>query len=186
VHPRMSSKEIGLFISFLRNSHAYVEFGAGGSTVLASHHVKQSILSIDSSREWLDKVQSAADGNVTPKLVYVDIGPIGDWGYPLDQSTNSRWPRYHEFPWDVPGAAEADLYMIDGRFRVACFAQAAAHCDPNAVIAFHDFASRKQYHCVLEIAREIATAEDMSFFQPLTGIQGKANRIIEEYKLNPA
>ena len=51
-----------------------------------------------------------------------------------------------------------------------CASINAALCptsNPNAIIGIHDFASRPKYHCVREIAREIATAGDMSFFRPL-------------------
>ncbi|MDR3571114.1 MAG: hypothetical protein P4L81_02860 [Candidatus Pacebacteria bacterium] len=183
----MSDKEAELFRSFVRNSDNYIEFGTGGSTIVASQHVTRSITSVDSSVDWLAKVQSAcADSIVTPKLVYVDIGPTGDWGYPVDQSAQSRWPRYHEIIWDFEESREADLYMIDGRFRVACFAKTVINCDHNSIIGFHDFASRKHYHCVYEIAREIATAEDMSFFQPLSDVLETATKLIEQYKYNPA
>ena len=45
--PRMSVEEAALFLSFVQNSRDYVEFGTGGSTVLASKHVKNSILSVE-------------------------------------------------------------------------------------------------------------------------------------------
>jgi hypothetical protein len=185
--PRMSDKEYDLFFAFLRKSQKYLEFGVGGSTYVASQHVEQSIIAIDSSKEWLDRVRlECANFKLKPNLIYVDIGPTKDWGYPIDQSSRDNWPGYHESVWDLPESAEADLYMVDGRFRVACFAQAVIHCDSKALIGFHDFASREQYHCVREIAREIATTEDMSFFKPLTGSEEKANRILEEYRFNPA
>jgi hypothetical protein len=182
----MSDKENDLFLAFLRNSKKYVEFGTGGSTFVASRHVSQSIISVDSSVEWLDKVRSACVGGIVePKLIHVDIGPTGDWGYPIDQSTQSTWGRYHETVWDLEESKEADLYMIDGRFRVACFAQVVKNGDSKSIIGFHDFASRKKYHCVHEIAREIATVEDMSFFQSRNGVQEIATNIIEEYKWRP-
>ncbi|MBR0750744.1 hypothetical protein JQ604_00940 [Bradyrhizobium jicamae] len=164
----MSGEETDLFLSFVKNSSDYVEFGTGGSTVAASKYVKNSIRSIDSSQEWLDKVASACTSSqAKPELMFIDIGPIGDWGFPTDSSTRSRWSNYHSTIWDVPHSAEADLYLVDGRFRVACFAQIVLHCNPTAIIGIHDFSSRPDYHCVREIGREIATAGDLSFFLPL-------------------
>jgi hypothetical protein len=166
--PNMSGEEAALFLSFVRNSRDYVEFGTGGSTVVASKHVKNSILSVDSSRDWLDRVSLACDSSQTkPQLMFIDIGPIGHWGFPVDGSTRSRWPDYHSTIWNTPHSADADLYFVDGRFRVACFAQVVLHCKPNAIIGIHDFSSRPAYHRVREIAQEIATAGDMSFFLPL-------------------
>ena len=166
--PRMSDEEIALFVSFVRNSRDYVEFGTGGSTAVASKYVKNSILSVDSSQEWLDQVERAcASSQTKPTLMYIDIGPTGEWGFPTDPSTKPRWPDYHSAIWRSPSSAEADLYLVDGRFRVACLAQIVLHCKPTAIIGIHDFSSRAAYHRVKEIAQEIATAGDMSFFLPL-------------------
>jgi hypothetical protein len=183
--PRMSDEETALFLSFVKNSRDYVEFGTGGSTVLASKHVKNSILSVDSSQEWLDQVNRACSGSQTkPQLRFVDVGPIGDWGFPIDGSAKSRWPEYHSAIWKVEQSSDADLYLVDGRFRVACFAQVTLHCKPNAIIGIHDFSSRPAYHCVREIAREIATAGDMSFFLPLSR-RAKAEAILQSHYTEP-
>jgi hypothetical protein len=184
--PRMSSDEAALFLSFVRNSRIYVEFGTGGSTVVASRHVRSSILSVDSSREWLDQVRTAcASSQTKPELIFVDIGPTGEWGFPTDASTKSRWPDYHSAIWKMPHSAAADLYFVDGRFRVACFAQIVLHCSPNAIIGIHDFTSRPKYHCVREIAREIATSGDISFFRPLPE-KRIAEAVLQSFHAEPA
>jgi hypothetical protein len=184
--PRMSAEEAALFLSFVRNSRDYVEFGTGGSTVVASTHVKNSIISVDSSREWLDQVRAAcASSQTKPELIFIDIGPTGDWGVPIDASTKSRWPDYHSKIWKIPDSAAADLYFVDGRFRVACFAQIVLHCNPNAVIGIHDFNSRPNYHCVREIAREIATAGDISFFRPLPKKEA-AEAMLQSFRTEPS
>ena len=183
--PRMSAEEAALFVSFVKNSRDYVEFGTGGSTVLASKHVKNSIFSVDSSQEWLDQVSRACDSSQTkPQLRFVDVGPIGDWGFPTDGSAKPRWPDYHSAIWKVKQSSDADLYLVDGRFRVACFAQTVLHCKPNAIIGIHDFSSRPAYHCVREIAQEIATAGDMSFFLPLSRRQA-AEAILQSHYTEP-
>jgi hypothetical protein len=183
--PRMSEEEAALFLSFIRNSRDYVEFGTGGSTVLASKHVKNSILSIDSSQEWLDQVSRACGSSQTkPQLRFIDVGPTGDWGFPIDGSTKSRWPDYHSAIWEVQQRSDADLYFVDGRFRVACFAQIALHCKSDAIIGIHDFSSRPAYHCIREIAQEIATAGDMSFFLPLSRRQ-TAEAILRSHYTEP-
>jgi hypothetical protein len=183
--PRMSAEEAALFLSFIKNSRDYVEFGTGGSTVLASKHVKNSILSVDSSQEWLNQVSCACGSSQTkPQLRFVDVGPIGDWGFPTDGSAKSRWPDYHSAIWTVQRSSDADLYLVDGRFRVACFAQTVLHCKPSAIIGIHDFSSRPAYHCVREIAQEIATAGDMSFFLPLSRRQ-TAEAILQAHYTEP-
>lgn len=187
MHPRMSSKELDLFLAFVKRSERYVEFGTGGSTFVASSHVKSWIISIDSSKKWLEKVELACSEHITkPDLQFVDIGPTGDWGVPIDPSTKDRWPEYHTGLWSIPKSMNADLYLVDGRFRVACFAQIIAHCSSDAIIGFHDFTSRSHYHRAREIAREIAVAEDMSFFQPLPRAKERAIEILNSFKFDPS
>lgn len=169
MQPRMSGAETALLTSFLRRTSTYLEFGTGGSTVLAARFVESRITSVDSSVEWLDKVRAActeAGCKAELDLVFVDIGPTRDWGYPSDSATAPRWPAYHEAVWDRPQARQADFCLVDGRFRAACFLQTLLHCRPDTLIAIHDFDSRPGYHIARQLAREVAMAEDLSVFLP--------------------
>ena len=181
----MYAEEAALFTCFVKNAASYVEFGTGGSTVLASRHVRERIVSVDSSQEWLDQVRSACtNSSVAPELLYADIGATGDWGFPTDNQSRHRWPSYHSDVWNIEGSSDADLYLVDGRFRVACFAQVVLHCRPSAIIGIHDFASRPAYHRIREVAREIATAGDLSFFLPLPDKE-KAHALLRDFSLEP-
>ncbi len=166
--PAMTSREQELLRNFLRCSAHYVEFGSGGSTVFAADLVTQSIISIDSNESWSRQVQETCaqkprDAQLT--LYHVDIGPVGDWGSPSDPATRDRWPDYHTKPWALSGMREADFYLIDGRFRVACAMQTLLRTPASALIAMHDFSVRPNYHKVLEFVREIACADTLSVFQ---------------------
>lgn len=185
----MSPAELGLFKSFLACADRYLEFGSGGSTCLAASLAKKAIISVDSSDEWLAKVaaecSSFADAPA-PRLVKVDIGPVGDWGKPTDPATRDRWPSYYSNVWSEPESADCDLYLVDGRFRVASFMSVVLRCRPTAIIIVHDFASRSGYHVVKEVCREVARAEDLSVFQIPTAVDtAHARAILEKYAYNP-
>jgi hypothetical protein len=185
--PRMTSNEIALFESFLDCAEDYIEFGCGGSTVLASQLVKQSIISVDSATEWLDQVAVACRPfPVQPDLVFADIGRTGNWGLPVEASARKSWPTYHEDVWKSRPAGSADLYMVDGRFRVACFIQVLRNCRPDSVILIHDFASRPQYHIVREIAREIARVNDLSAFVMRHPHRTTLESMLDTYRFDPA
>lgn len=166
MQPRMSVAETELFRKLVSTSRHYVEFGSGGSTVLAAQLVAESIVSVDSSTQWLDDVRTACTRSpgLAPDLIHVDIGPTGEWGYPTDPATAPRWPSYHTAIWAKPAACEADTYLVDGRFRVACFMQILLHARAAPLIAIHDF-SRPAYHVVKEFAQEVARAQDLSLFR---------------------
>ena len=48
----------------------------------------------------------------------VDIGEVGDWGVPKNLTNSSTWPSYSDAI--LKYGYEADLVLVDGRFRVAC------------------------------------------------------------------
>ncbi len=163
----MTDVERTLFESLLRCSRGYVEFGTGGSTLAAASLVRESIISVDSSAAWIERVRQACTEQcvpVQPTLVTANVGETGDWGWPTDPTKREDWPNYHTAIWSVPGATHADLFLVDGRFRVACFMQAMIRCDLGALLAIHDFAIRPHYHAILPFVREIARAENLSVF----------------------
>jgi hypothetical protein len=161
----MLPSERQLLEAFVACSSHYVEFGSGGSTCLAATLVKYSVDSIDSSQLWLERVKAGCLGAaVVPRLHFVDIGPIGDWGRPTDESARERWPNYSSGVWAEINAAKTDLCLVDGRFRVACFLEALLRCGPSTRVAIHDFQCRPQYHVIRDFAEEIASADNLSVF----------------------
>jgi hypothetical protein len=190
MRPRMSNSELDLFECFLRCAGRYLEFGTGGSTCLAAATVSGSVWSVDSSRKWQADVENhckASGIKKPPKLLYVDIGPVGDWGAPLNQENRGKWADYHSKIWQNPSASDCDLYMVDGRFRVACFMQIVLYCHPHARIMIHDFASRSYYRVVKHVATEVARAGDLSVFHRSEGdVSAVAREILTEFTFNYA
>ena len=162
----MLSTERELLESFLRCSRFYLEFGAGGSTHLACGLVSDCVVSIDSSRVWLDSVKAAcAPGPLQPELVFADVGPIGNWGYPTDPGSCDLWPSYSQDVWQGPAPVAADLCLVDGRFRVACALSCLLHGSQTTFTAVHDYACREKYHVVGNYADEIARSQNLSIFR---------------------
>ncbi len=162
----MTNDEVNLFESFLRKAGSYLEFGAGGSSYVAAQHVK-NIISVDSNPIWLAAVSESIEtlrngAQFVPHVV--DIGPTGDWGAPVDPSASPKWPAYSLSVWDIPYSRDADLYLIDGRFRVSCFAEVVARAKTGCVIAIHDFENREHYHVLKNLVRYVAVSETLSIF----------------------
>jgi hypothetical protein len=185
----MTAAEQNLFASFLRSAKGYAEFGSGGSTYLASALVDGPVVTLDSSRDWLDQVAAACAKDPDrrqPRLVFVDIGPTGAWGAPADASCKSRWERYSLDLWEIEGTEDSDVVLVDGRFRVACFVESLLRCRPDTVVLFHDFGNRPHYHVAHEAGREIARAENLvAFVRRRDFTYGKARRMLAEYRNNP-
>src|SRR6516225_2326515 len=78
LRPHLQNAEMEMFAGFACCSANYVEFGSGGSTVLACHTVADTVTSIDSSQEWQARVAEEcrhSEARVSPTLIHVDIGP---------------------------------------------------------------------------------------------------------------
>lgn len=168
LQPAMTRDEIVVLMSFYASARSYVEFGCGGSTFLAAKTVKERVITVDSDQTWLSKVAVACaseNTKVRPEMVFVDVGPVKEFGYPADESQREAWPQYHEQVWSVPEASSADLYMVDGRFRLACFLQVLLHAPADAVILIHDYVTRPSYHFVEQFTRELCRVDELAAFQ---------------------
>lgn len=186
MRPRMSKREFNLFHSFITKANSYMEFGCGGSTFLASAYVRDTIISVDSSPKWIDMVQQECLKNrLQPQFFLAEIGSIGEWGTPNNEEQKHMWPNYHSGVWGAKGTWGTDLYFIDGRFRVACFAQVYRRAGFQSVIGVHDFLSRERfYYPIRELGKEIASVDDISFFLPIPDQMRRSQEIIDEYRYN--
>lgn len=173
MQPHMSASEIALFERQLAGKASLLEFGCGGSTVTAARQVPR-IVSVDSDPAWLAKVAgdpALAECDFTP--FHADIGPVGEWGYPVDERRMRDWPRYHAAVWRGMRGSP-DVVLVDGRFRVACILQSLIHCAPACPLLVHDFRDRLQYHVVLEHSDIVASADTLVVLRAKPAIDGKA------------
>ncbi|MBL6454518.1 hypothetical protein JMJ55_04225 [Belnapia sp. T6] len=150
--PAMTPAEQALLAAAAADRRAGLEFGCGGSTGLLLRAGLPRLLSVDSDRAWLERLgQDAACAEALTagrlRLLHVDIGPTGAWGWPADASHLPRWPAYWRDPWDAAG--EVDLVLVDGRFRVAAALAGAPRLAPGAALLVHDFWPRVAYHAPL-------------------------------------
>lgn len=172
IQPHMSPAETTLFEHCLAQATRYFEFGVGGSTVAAWRLAQQSgrpleIHGIDSSIDWIRKVEQSVASSGQVHLRHVPIGAVGDWGKPVNPMPNPVfWPRYPEAIRACPQPQTLDLVLVDGRFRVACVIQTLLCCAPTTRILIHDYASRPEYHAVESWCERVDAVEDLALFAP--------------------
>ena len=187
--PAMTAAEQLLLESVLQHSEHYLEFGCGGSTLLATRHVKSSVLSVETDRAWISKVKDSLRGiqsTAQTDVIFADIGQTGKLGYPIDPSARHRWPAYYTDVWKHGMAAEIDVVLVDGRFRVASFISALLNGGDEILLLIHDFRSRPEYHVVGGFAREIASSGDLSLFVRAANFeQGQAQSCLAEFAYDP-
>lgn len=186
--PRMTDRELDVYTGLLAGARTVVEYGTGGSTLLALGAGVPRLVSVESDLGWigmLREVPAIAEAERQGRLtfVHVDIGRVGKWGKPVDGSGAARYAAYASAPWshcEVP-----DVVFVDGRFRVACALEAILRSDGNTKIAFHDFWKRPQYHVVLPFVDCIDRVDSLAVFKRLTSFnENAARQLLERYRTN--
>lgn len=145
-----------------------LEYGSGGSTVLAAEQPGKVIFSVESDAKWLADMQSWFAQ--TPPLAqvhlhYGDIGPTKAWGHPRDAGAFRKWPGYPISVWDLPGFLQPDLVLIDGRFRAACFLTCLLRSTQPMTVLWDDYIDRPIYHHVEDLVKPVAMIGRMARFE---------------------
>ncbi|MBT9289219.1 hypothetical protein [Prosthecodimorpha staleyi] len=183
----MSSPELAFFKAELRLARRYMEFGSGGSTVLASQMVEK-VATVESDPLWIGRVlREAGDGRQRIHPILVDIGPVRGLGYPSDGTTRKSWPAYHKEPWGRLGRTDFDLYLVDGRFRIACFLQILRRAKRDAHILVHDYRPRPNYHVMEQVGRLEHEVGSLALFLPhRTPPREQIDELMSLHRSNPA
>ena len=132
-----------------------LEYGSGGSTVLAAEMPGKTIYSVESDRAWADNLRTYLETANTvksmPQVYHADIGPTGIWGWPEGHAHIARFHKYPMAIWNSTGFKHPDVVLIDGRFRVACFLASVLSAQKPMTILFDDYGDRPNYHIIEEI-----------------------------------
>lgn len=170
IFPIMSAAEIALLKASLLSARNYLEFGAGGSTIIASEMGVQNIHSVESHKGWADYVLADPRLAVRPKhqkltIHCVDIGPVKQAGYPVDDLSQCKWPNYYSSVWNILNPFDLDIVLVDGRFRIACGLAAIERCRSNVSILVHDW-DRTHYHKLLQVADVVSLLDKLVILRP--------------------
>lgn len=126
-----------------------LEYGSGGSTVLAGDRAQGAVFSVESDRDWLAGMQAWFDHHPPASRVilhHADIGPTRAWGFPKGKSKIDRFPAYPLSVWERADFLAPDLILVDGRFRLACMVTALYAIARPTVLLVDDYADRPAYH----------------------------------------
>lgn len=141
-------------------SLAYAEFGSGESTVFMASHTLATVRSIETDMDWVRRVEESCPRRVD--VVYVDVGSTGSGGRPTGYERAGHFGYYRAAPFK--GGYSPDFLLIDGRFRVACFAQALLLAKPGTTIVMDDYVSRSRYHVVEQLLTPDHVGSRQAFF----------------------
>jgi hypothetical protein len=147
----MPEKEAALLLSAYSSARSILEYGAGGSTVVAGNLPGKTVISVETDKDWVDALNGWFDAN--PPLSQVDvvwanIGKTRDWGRPASESAWRDFVKYPLEIWDLDGVPHPDVVLVDGRFRAGCVLATAIRCTQPVRVLVDDYKNRPAYHVV--------------------------------------
>lgn len=145
-----------------------LEYGSGGSTLVACEQAEKTVFSVESDADWAAGLQDHLDRRrgkkANAQIHHVDIGPTQKWGNPVN---DRGWRKYHRYPhsvWDRDDFRHPDLVLVDGRFRVGCFLAVMLRITRPVTLLFDDYTDRPQYHAVETYSKPVETRGRMARF----------------------
>ncbi|MCE6967245.1 hypothetical protein [Cereibacter sphaeroides] len=139
-----------------REAKVILEYGSGGSTVLAANMPGKLTISVESDRKWsLDLQRKLNTASLASPVIiwHADIGPTGEWGRPLAKMLGGSSTIIPHRYGTRPFFRHPDLILIDGRFRPACFVTACMRISRPVTVLFDDYTNRPAYHVVEKLAK---------------------------------
>ncbi|MCE0504632.1 hypothetical protein LR948_04650 [Roseivivax sp. GX 12232] len=151
----MPEAEAALLRAEYARAEVILEYGSGGSTVLAGEMPGKQVTSVESDPDWARMMQGwfaahpPAEGTQV-EVLWSDIGATREWGHPVDDTEWKRYPRYPLEVWTKEGFRQPQVVLVDGRFRQGCALAAKFLARTPLTLLFDDYVQRRHYHQVEE------------------------------------
>lgn len=169
------------FRHFAEHSAKYIEFGIGSSTIYASAQDHLSLFAVETDLIFVERVRKRCADRSNVQISHVDCGPVKAWGRPASYASFDNFSLYINRPTEA--MPDADLVLIDGRWRVACFLHAMLALRPGCIILFDDYVSREHYAIVEEVVRPKSLCGNQAVFERPKALNSRlANSMLEHFR----
>ena len=155
----------------MKPKNIYFEFGSGGSTNIASYYGIKTY-SVESDVKWHEKLKN---NGIIANYITIDLH-AKKTGYPGNDTNINDWKKYIQA---YKKEYNADIVLIDGRFRVACALDIFSKIRNDTLIFIHDYKHRKQYHIIEKYYLKIQVWDSLALF-----IKNSSINFIPEYIYN--
>jgi len=162
------------FRALLAQAKSYIEYGAGGSTVLADRTDVPTV-TIEGDPFFAKAVRKKIRPHGSVKLLVADIGTTVEWGAPmfkrLTPTRRARWLGYVDAAYDELKSLKRplpDLVLVDGRMRRACALEAIRQAQVGnhaTTLCFDDYTPRDHYREVEAWLGKPKTVGRMAIFR---------------------
>jgi hypothetical protein len=162
-------KERRFVVAQYESAATILEYGSGGSTVLAAK-LGKTVFTVESDHDWAERMAHHVAGlSDRAKVHWADVGPTGPWGVPMKPREFRKFSGYALSVWDRPDFEQPDLVLIDGRFRASCLVAVLLRTKKPVTVLFDDYLKRGYYHGVERLARKEETVGRMARFTVTPG-----------------
>lgn len=128
-----------------------LEYGSGGSTIMAGEMAGKTVFSVENDAKWATKMetwfaQSPAVADLT--IVRQKTGKTREWAMPKN---SDKWRNFAAYPlevWTRPDFQQPDVVLVDGRFRAGCLLTCLYMTEKPIQVYFDDYRRRTIYHAV--------------------------------------
>ncbi len=144
----MPPEESAAVIAAYQAAAVILEYGTGGSTVVAGEMDGKTVFSVESAADWFKMMGdwfAANPASGTMNLHHANIGKTRQWGFPVDHAHVGRWAGYPNSVWDRPDFRHPDVVLIDGRFRLACALTTLFRITRPVTVLIDDYVGRPRY-----------------------------------------
>ena len=113
----MPGAEAELLSQHYEDPDVILEYGLGGSSVMASEMEGKHITSVESDKAWWKMMMEWFETNPASKrstidMLHADIGPTREWGHPM----NGRvWKQFAQYPlavWEMDKLSALDVVWL--------------------------------------------------------------------------
>lgn len=171
--------------SHYETADVILEYGSGGSTVLAAGMTGKTVFAVENAKDWYQSMQAwfAQNPPVSDvRLHRQNVGATKAWGFPVDESKWRNYPAYPLSVWQRDDFVHPDVVLIDGRFRAACFLATLFSIRKPVTVLFDDYVPRADRYAICESFAEITETRGRMVKFNLDPATVPAHRLLEIFQ----
>lgn len=147
----MPDREAAHLRAVYASAAVILEYGVGGSTIMASEMAGKTITSVETDQSWVETINSWVAQNPVksvPDVIWANIGPTKAWGRPANDESWQDFVKYPLEIWSLEDVPHPDIVFVDGRFRAGCVLATAFSCKKKTRVLVDDYVRRTSYHAI--------------------------------------
>ena len=130
--------------------------------------------SVESDTKWHEKLKNSG---INANYITVDLKVNANYGYPGPGTTVEDWKKYIQA---YKKEYNADIILIDGRFRVACALDIFSKTRKDTIVLIHDY-MRDYYHIVEDYYYKIKEWDTLAAFIKKPNISAIPSDVYNKY-----